>query len=80
MPRTSSSYVAFTLNKRTLSLISFVIELANHKDEPTLDRTPTTCRGSRKVGLAKRPNTWSQNDGSEPREGVRAKTRDVFSY
>ena len=59
----------------------------DHKDEPTLDWTPATRGGLRKVGLARRPNAWSQNDGLDPREGVRAKTknnisktRDAFSY
>ena len=41
----------------------------DHKDEPTLDRTPATCGGSREVGLARRPNACSQDDGSDPREG-----------
>ena len=43
--------------------------------------------GSRKVGLTRRPNARKQNDGSDLREGVRAKTknnvsktRDAFSY
>ena len=31
----------------------------DHKDEPTLDRTPATRGGSRKVGLARRPNARS---------------------
>ena len=35
----------------------------DHKDEPTLDRTPATCGGSREVGLTRRPNTRSQYDG-----------------
>ena len=34
----------------------------DHKDEPTLDQTPATRGGSRKVGLARRPNVWSQYD------------------
>ena len=32
------------------------------KNEPTLDQIPTMCGGSRKVGLTRRPNAWSQND------------------
>ena len=32
------------------------------KNELTLDRTPATHRGSRKVGLARRTNARSQND------------------
>ena len=28
------------------------------KDELTLDQTPTTRRGSREVGLTRRPNAW----------------------
>ena len=47
----------------------------DHKDEPTLNRTPATRGGSRKVGLARRPNVQSQNDGSDPREGIRTKTK-----
>ena len=35
--------------------------------------------GSKKVGLARRPNAWSQNDGSDPREGVRTKTKNNVS-
>ena len=31
----------------------------NHKDEPTLDRNPTTHGGSMKVGLTRRPNARS---------------------
>ena len=38
----------------------------DHKDEPTLDRTPATCEGSRKVGLTKR---------HFPREGLRVRAR-----
>jgi len=41
MPGTSSSYVAFTLNKRTLSLISFVIELLDLLGH----LTPTKVKG-----------------------------------
>ena len=52
----------------------------DHKDEPTLDQTPATRGGSREVGLVRRPNMWSQNDNLEPKEGVRAKTRDDVSY
>ena len=59
----------------------------DHKDEPTLDRTPATHGGSREVGLTRRPNAWSQNDGSDPREGVHTKTKknisetkNAFSY
>ena len=40
---------------------------------------PTTCGGLRKVGLARRPNTRSQNDGSELREGVCTKTKNNVS-
>ena len=36
----------------------------DHKDKPTLDRTPATRVGSRKVGLARRPNARSWNDRS----------------
>ena len=35
--------------------------------------------GSREVGLTRRPNVWSQNDGSDPREGVRTKTKNNVS-
>ena len=59
----------------------------DHEDKPTPDRTPATRGGTRKVGLTRRPNARSQNDGSDPKEGVRAKTknnvykiRDAFSY
>ena len=51
----------------------------DHKDEPTLDRTPTTRGGTREVGLARRPNARSQDDGSDPREGVRTKTKNNVS-
>ena len=36
MPRTLSSYITFTLNKHTLSLISFVIKLPNLLEYLTL--------------------------------------------
>ena len=59
----------------------------DHKDKPTLDRTPAMHGGSRKVELARRPNAWSQNDGLDPRDGVRtrtknniSKTKNAFSY
>ena len=32
------------------------------KNEMTLDQIPAMCGGSRKVGLTRRPNAWSQND------------------
>jgi hypothetical protein len=41
MPRTSSSYIAFTLNKRTLSLINFVIKLPDLLGH----LTPATVKG-----------------------------------
>ena len=34
----------------------------DHKDEPTLDQTPTMHGGSREVGLIRRPNARSQYD------------------
>jgi len=51
----------------------------DHKDESTLDHTLATCGGSREVGLARRPNARSQDDGSDPREGVRTKTKNNVS-
>ena len=35
----------------------------DHKDEPTLNRTPTMCGGSREVGLIRRLNARSQYHG-----------------
>ena len=50
----------------------------DHKDEPTLDQTPTTRGGSREVALARRLNAQSQDDGSDPREGYVQKLRITF--
>ena len=59
----------------------------DHKDEPTFSQTPAMRGGSWKVGLTRIPNARSQNDGSDPSEGIRmktknnvSKTRDTFSY
>ena len=51
----------------------------DHKDEPTLDRTPATRGGSREVGLTRRPNAWSQDDSLDPTEGVHTKTKNIVS-
>ena len=45
------------------------------KDKPTLDQTPSMHGSSRKVRLARRLNARSQNNGLNPREGVRTKTK-----
>ena len=50
----------------------------DHKDESTLDQTTTTRGGSREVGLTRRPNAWSQDDGTDPREGYVQKLRITF--
>ena len=50
----------------------------DHKDETTLDWIPATRGGSREVGLARRPNARSQDDGSDPREGYAQKLRITF--
>ena len=46
MPGTSNNYVTFTLNKRTLSLISFVIELPDLSGHPT----PATVKARASLG------------------------------
>ena len=50
----------------------------DHKDELTPRSDPYNVRGSREVGLARRSNAWSQDDGSDPREGYVQKLRIMF--
>ena len=51
------------------------IEASDVSSTPPIAETSdgVTCGGSKKVGLARRRNARSQNDGSDPREGIRAK-------
>ena len=45
-----------------------------------ISSTPLVAETTDGAMITRRPNARSQNDGSDPREGVRTKTRDAFSY
>ena len=65
--------------------VTRVIEASDVHSTPPVAETADgvtitkTRGGSRKVGLATKPNARSHDVGSDPREGVRAKTKNNVS-
>ena len=61
-----SDWTRFCSNTPVSELIKHVTRATKASNsthsEPTLDRIPAMRGGSRKVGLARRLNAWSQND------------------